>query len=74
MRYLNSYKLVLGVEFSGEVLEGGTEVTKLRTGDRVLGLSKGSFSNELVTQEEACNDAVQCIEHVYFVCFIYHKV
>ncbi|WUL37742.1 amino acid adenylation domain-containing protein (plasmid) [Streptomyces canus] len=37
----------LGLEFAGEVLETGAEVTHLRVGDRVMGLSVATFGTEV---------------------------
>ncbi|MFF1716732.1 amino acid adenylation domain-containing protein [Streptomyces sp. NPDC058268] len=37
----------LGLEFAGEVVETGSGVTRLRVGDRVMGLSVGTFGTEV---------------------------
>ncbi|MET9819762.1 beta-ketoacyl synthase N-terminal-like domain-containing protein, partial [Streptomyces sp. NPDC006355] len=37
----------LGLEFAGEVVETGSAVTHLRVGDRVMGLSVGTFGTEV---------------------------
>ncbi|API87387.1 type I polyketide synthase [Francisella uliginis] len=43
--YLGAY---LGMEFSGEVIEVGDEVSQFKLGDRVFGCARQSFSTELI--------------------------
>ena len=44
-----------GAEVSGDVLETGSQVTRVRKGDRVIGISRwNGFAEEVVVPEERC--------------------
>lgn len=43
--YLGAY---LGMEFSGEVVEVGKEVSRFKVGDKIFGCARQSFSTELI--------------------------
>lgn len=44
---------ILGLEFAGEVFETGENVTDLKTGDRVFGITAGAAQAELLITEES---------------------
>lgn len=44
MIWLNLFILILGYEFSGEILQVGPHVKDLHKGDKVIGLNKDNFS------------------------------
>ena len=52
MGVVDSAEPLLGEEFCGEIVETAPDVTDFAVGDRVVGLSFGTFSPEVVTQAE----------------------
>ncbi|MCR9212324.1 MAG: NADPH:quinone oxidoreductase family protein [Proteobacteria bacterium] len=45
---------VLGLEFSGTVVEVGAECKRLKVGDRVVGMGQGAFGEYLSAREQMC--------------------
>ena len=53
---------VSGLEFSGTVVEAGSECTKLKPGDRVMGLCQGAFAPYMSAPEKVCFSVPEAVD------------